>query len=284
MSQIDRAGTFRGHLTSQAIGLSKNGHVQLEVSVVATELYDQETQQWLDWSQYEETELHGYLYLVSNKNEPYKTAEQLKKALGWSGADFSELDETDYSGIAIQFRVQMDTYEGKISPKIAWVDHADAEPGSSIKKLDKAEIKALDAKFAKALKMLSGGAKPKSVPAGKPTAPKVSSDPTPSATESTAPATTKAPAKGKAAPKPDAGEAPSGIAAHLSLPETCSDADEAWAQVEQHVSKEFPAAQVEETWLKTVEDLGGPDAIEEEKAWASVRNIVLEMMTDNPNL
>lgn len=267
MAQIDREGTFRGRVISQTIGISKSGHVQLEVNLLASELYDPETEQWIDWSKYEETELHGYLYLVSKDNEPYKTAEQLKKALGWDGTDFDFLDDTDFSQITIQFRVQMETYEGKLRPKIAWVDHADAQPGASIKKLDKAEIKALDAKFAKALKALSGGAKPKSVPAGKPETPK--------AVKSKPPAAPKVEKK-----KPEA----SGIADHLNLPETCANADEAWAQVEQHIGKELPAAHVEEAWLKAVEDLGGAEAVEAEGMWASVRDIILETMAEDPNL
>lgn len=297
MSAIDRAGTFRGHMVSQAIGLSKGGHIQLEVDLVATEYYDQESQQWLDWSKYEETQLHGYLYLVSKDNEPYKSAEQLKKALGWSGETFDELDETDYSGTVIQFRVKMEAYNNKMQAKLDWVDHADATPGSSVKKLDKAEIKALDAKFSKALKALSGGAKAKAVPAGKPSAPKAAAkaDPTPPESNgTTSPATTPTtePAKGKrgrpaAAPKavpapaPTSGPAPFDLdkePVNGALPSACANADEAWEQVEANVDKSVPPAQIEETWLKAVEDMGGPEAIEAESNWAGVRDIVLEIL------
>lgn len=293
MSRIDRAGTFRGHMVSQAVGISKNGHVQLEVELVATEYYDQESQQWLDWSKYEECELHGYLYLISKDNEPYKTAEQLKKALGWSGTDFDELDDADYSGTLIQFRVQMDTYEGKTNPKIAQIDHADATPGSSISKLDKSGIKNLNIKFAKALKALGGGTKPKAVPTGKPVPPKVNANsmPSPSGTQTQTVSPTPTPSgstKSKAG-KSKTGksvapetttvpEKPAEVTEESGLPSVCFNADEAWAQVEANVDASVPKGQVEETWLKVVEDMGGPDTIETDSNWAGVRDIVLETL------
>jgi len=280
MALIDRPGTFRGYITEQAIGESKNGHTQLEAKFTATQMYDQETKQWLDWSHYDETEIKGYLYLASKNQEWYKTAEQLMKALGWSGTSFSELDETDYSKTLVQFRVAMDNYNGKPTLKVVWVDNANAEPGSSLKKMDKNAVKALDAKFAKAFKALTGGAKPKSVPVGKP------ADPTPSVgSGTTSPATTpttktlKPPAAKKAESKVKKSSETT-VAAMLNLPATCTE-QEAWDQITANVSKEFPEAQVEEAWLRTVEDLGGPEAITD---WTMVRDAILEIMADNPIL
>lgn len=271
MGQIDRAGTFRGNMVSQAVGISKGGHVQLEVNLNATEYFDPETKQWLDWSQYEETELHGYLYLVSKDSEPFKSAEQLKKALGWSGDTFDELDGTDYSGIVIQFRVKMEAYNNKMQTKLDWIDHADAQPGVTMQKLDKAGIKSLDAKFAKALKALGGGAKPKAVPEGKPAVP------------ADKPKRGRPPAvKDKPDDKPKSGPAPFDLdkePIEQTAPiAACADADAAWDQIAAAVDPSVPPAHIEETWLKVVEDLGGPDAVVEDNNWAGVRDIVLETL------
>ena len=280
MALIDRPGTFRGNIVESSFGTTKNGYPQFVAKFQATQMYDQETKQWLDWSQYEETEITGYLVLAGKDGNFGKNAEQLMKALGWSGTSFSELDEADYSKTLVQFRVAMDNYNGKPTLKVVWVDNANAEPGSSLKKMDKSEVKALDAKFAKAFKALTGGAKPKSVPVGKP------ADPTPSVgSGTTSPATTpttktlKPPATKKAESKVKKSSGTT-VAAMLNLPATCTE-QEAWDQITANVSKEFPEAQVEEAWLRTVEDLGGPEAITD---WTMVRDAILEIMADNPIL
>lgn len=273
MNQIDRVGTFRGNIVESSFCLTKNGFPQFVARFQADELYDSETEQWMNWSKYDEVEITGYFVLAGKDGNLSKNAEQLQKAVGWSGTSFAELDDADYSETKVQFRVKMDTYNNAPVLKVCWIDHADADPSTTLKKMDRAEIKTLDAKFAKALKAFAGGAKPKAVPAGKPATPKVEKP-------KTAPKAEKA----KTAPKVEEAAAPVGIAAHLNLPAACANADEAWAQVEKHVSKEFPEEQVVETWLKVVEDLGGPDAIEKDNAWANVRDIVLETMSDDPNL
>lgn len=278
MGQIDRVGSFRGHIVEKSIDVTKNNYPQAVIRFNAVEMYDDETKQWLDWSKYDETEITAYLVLAGKDGNLGKNYEQLKKATGWSGESFDEFEETDYSKVLVQFRVKLDSYNGKTSLKVAWVDHADADPSNALRKMDKAELKALDAKWAKVLKTASGGAKPKAVPAGKPKppAPPVAQAPAPE------PETT-VPVDPDPTPDSEAVSAPSVIATHLGLPTTCTS-DEAWKQVNEHYSKtEFTPAQVEEAWLRTIEDLGGNAAVEEDHAWANVRDIVLETMSDNPS-
>lgn len=293
MGQIDRAGTFRGNIVESSFGLSKNGFPQFIARLQADEMFlpgeNGEPGQWVDWSKYDETEIIGYFILAGKDGQFGKNAEQLRKSIGWSGTSFSELDETDYSEIKVQFRVKLSIYNNKPDHQVCWIDHADADPNTTLRKMEKSEVKSLDAKWAKAFKAFSGGTKPKSVPAGKPTPPVSPSSAVAAGTSE--PAT---PPKRRGRPpltKPVAPESekpvvetPVGIAAHLGLPATCVDAEEAWSQVEEYVSKDFPKTQVEETWLKAVEDLGGPEVIEKTGNWATVRDIVLETMTDDPIL
>lgn len=282
MGLIDRAGTFRGNIIESSFGLTKNGFPQFIAKFRASEMYDPETAQWLDWSQYDETEKTGYFVLAGQDGNLGRNAEQLQKALGWSGASFEELDSTDYSSTVVQFRIKNEVYNNKPDLKVCWIDHADADPSTSLKTMDKTEIKALDAKFAKALKAFSGGNKPKAVPSGKPKPPTVKADPTPTTSTSQAPTDTppetkKGKPKGKGAPTAS-GPQPFDLdnePVESNLPATAADADDAWAQVEANVGKDTPPAQVEETWLKVVEDMGGPEAIEN---WADVRDIVLETL------
>ena len=281
MGQIDREGTFRGHIIDKSFGMSKGGFPQFVARLQAAEMYDPETEQWLDWSKYDETEMVGYFILVGKDGNMTFNAEKLQKAVGWSGGSFSELEQADYSDMLVQFRVGYGKGEFADRLGVNSIDHADADPSNSLKKLDPAEIKALDAKFAAALKKFSGGPKPKTVPAGKPEPPKATKPAKPAAPKSKPPAAPKAEPEKPA--EADAEAKAGGIAAHLGLPATCANADEAWAQVEQHVGKELPTAHIEEAWLKAVEDLGGEDAVEKEGIWANVRDIVLETMAEDPN-
>jgi len=283
--QIDRDGTFRGFISEQGVGVSKNGHVQLKAVFNATEMWDADTEQWLDWSCYDETELTGYLYLLKSDNTWFKTATQLMKALGWSGESWDDLNNGDFSGTIIQFRVEQDDYNGKKSLKVAWVDHRDATPGTSVQKLDADGLKSLNARCKGAFKELTGGPKPKTVPA----VPKMNV--TETAVES-APVADKKPAKrGRpAAAKPPAKPAPTSKAPTPTpkaddaeeKPEdtnnsgSCSNADEAWEQVEAAIDYTVtPKAQVEEVWLKAVEDLGGTEAVNATHGWDEVKEIVL---------
>lgn len=162
MSQINRTGTFRGVAIDSGVGLTKNEFPQWVANLQASEYYDEETEQWIDWSEYEEKEIQCYLVLFGNEGKPLLNTKQLQKAFGWSGESFQELET--YVDVPFQFRVEENTYEGTTRLRVQWVDAYDAEPGRVIQKLEPAEVKKLDAKYAAALRKFSGGPKPKSVP------------------------------------------------------------------------------------------------------------------------
>lgn len=167
MSRIDREATFRGYIVEQAVGLTKNEFPQLIARFVAAELYDEDVAQWIDWSEYE-ADITDYMCLVGGKGETL-TCQQLAKALPWSGTSFQELNDGDYTKALVQFRVEEEEYEGKTSLRVKWIDTADAVPGRAIRKLNTAELKAIDAKFTKILGPKKAPAK---APTGKPSTPK----------------------------------------------------------------------------------------------------------------
>lgn len=162
MSNINCTGTFRGVAVDCGIGTTKNEFPQWMANLVASEYYDEETEQWVDWSGYEEKEIQCYLVLFGSEGKPLLNVKQLQKAFGWSGESFQELET--YTDVPFQFRVEENTYEGNTRLQVQWVDSYDAEPGRIIQKLGPAEVKKLDAKYAAALRKLSGGPKPKTVP------------------------------------------------------------------------------------------------------------------------
>ena len=170
MGQIDRIATFRGYPVDSGVSeTKKSGLPQWVASLKAVEIYDEDTEQWVDWSKYEETEITGYFVLFDKSGKPTLTCQQVSKAVNWDGVSVLELGTTNYSKTLVQFRVEENTYEGNTRLQVSWIDHADAEPGRSITKLEPDALKKIDAKYAAALRKLSGGPKPKSVPTKPPT-------------------------------------------------------------------------------------------------------------------
>jgi len=167
MGQVDRAATFRGNVVSGGVSLTKNGFPQLILQLCADEIYDADEDVWVDWSDTEFREQTSYLTLYGSKGETFHAA-QIKKVFGWSGTSFRELDGIDFSAVKVQFRVESRVYNEKTKLEVNWIDEYDAVPGKSIKKLEDAELRQLDAKFSQFLTK----AAPAKAPAKAPNEPK----------------------------------------------------------------------------------------------------------------
>lgn len=173
MALIDQEGTFRGVITDHAVTLSTGGFPQLVLSLEGIELYDGEMETWCDWTGVAENQLNAYLILIDSKNNETLNYKQVMETLEWDGKSFAGLEALDLSQVVIQFRVEMRTYEEKTRPQVTWIDKYDATPGKTLRKLDTAELKKLDAKFKNVLKGKATPAKaPASAPKGKPAVPK----------------------------------------------------------------------------------------------------------------
>ena len=302
MSQINREGTFRGYAVEKGVAESTNKFPQFVARFQGVEFYDEETEQWVDWSEYAENEIIGYFILFSSDGKATVTAAQVQKAFSWSGESFSELDEADYSETLVQFRTEYRTYQENTTLQVTWVDAADAEPGRKLRKLENGEIKKLDAKYAAALRKLSGGPKPKSVPS-RPPVPKPEI-PTPGSEKESAKATMKEQAaekaaRGKAAEakaakreKPKVGRPAKPPVPTAKAPEPESEPkpesdvnvctkNEAYQGCYTQLVEPGVATidQLNETWLKTIEEQGGEETLDGE-GWAAVRNIILDELKE----
>jgi len=123
---IDRAGTFRGSILSHAVGATKNGFPQWTVQLFVAECYDEESGEWVDWSEVAENELTGFLVLYDGKGNQTLNHKQVEKVTGWDGMDFEVLDNMDLSELGIQFRVAENTYNDKTNLQVEWIDEYDA--------------------------------------------------------------------------------------------------------------------------------------------------------------
>ena len=151
MGLIERDETFRGRIVDHGVSKTTNRFPQLVLSLLAMEIYDTEVQEWVDWSSYGLDEITAYLCLFGGKGETL-TCKQVKEITGWDGNSFATLAAMDLSEVQIQFRTAYSTFEEKTRLGVEWVDVYDAVPGRSVKKLDAAELKSLDAEYANMLK------------------------------------------------------------------------------------------------------------------------------------
>jgi len=182
MSNINQPGNYRGLVVDRGLSTSSGGHLQMEVTMQATEKYDEENQVWSPFN-FEDCEAQAYLNLITGKEkENAINCRQIMRAFGWDGMAFSTLNNPD-SPLAtqIQWRMGMETYNEVERCKVQGISAYDAAPGRQVEKLDPAAVRAIDAKYAGILKNLGGGPKPKSA-TPRPVAPApVSPDPTPAA-------------------------------------------------------------------------------------------------------
>ncbi|RKY06310.1 MAG: hypothetical protein DRP65_11940, partial [Planctomycetota bacterium] len=243
--------------------------------------YDEESGEWVDYSGYEDNEIKAFLVLFGHEKQPLLNARQLVKAIGWDGRDFMLLDQMDLSKTQIQGRVGENDYNNKISLRVEWIDHVDAEPGQQLRRLDADELKKLNAKFASGLRELGGGPKPKSAPpvAPKPSAPK---PPVlePTATTKMAEAVDKVVAKTEhdkpaAPPIPVTTVEDVSVQEKYGLPAACTQ-EEAWEACAKHRKDGVSDDDLANIWTQVIGDIGDEEAVGDH--WYKVRDGVLELV------
>ncbi len=158
---IDRAATFRGRIIDHGVSKSSGGFMQWTAELLAMEIWDTDESAWVDWTGYGDEygdEIKSYNILFGGNEKPTRSCQQVKAITGWEGTSFAALGAMDLTETLIQFRTEWNTYNDKTNLQVDWIDVYDATPGRSVKKLDAAELKQLDAEFSKMLKQ-SGKAK-----------------------------------------------------------------------------------------------------------------------------
>ncbi|HDY89742.1 MAG TPA: hypothetical protein ENH82_16710 [bacterium] len=275
MSLIDRAATFRGNVVDHAVSVTKNEFPQFVCKLVAKEIYDEEEQVWVDWTDVDENEITAYVVLYGSKGETL-SSNQVKKVCNWDGASFQALNDGDYSETGIQFRVEEKVFQKQTRLQVSWIDEYDAVPGRSVRKLDQGELKQLDAKYAQFLK--AGGKKAAPVKASGAKAGIVKN------TKSAKPTSPKGPVK--KVEKQTATEAIAGSKSDLSEPPAipsddvptghCTK-DEAWNTVVEMRDSKISDSQLAECWSAAVKDAASGKQSDEltEEEWFKVQEKVM---------
>ena len=125
-------------VTDHGVAMSKNGNPQVWVKFKFVDIMEASD---------EEVGITAYLSL-SEAAFPY-TMEKLTN-LGWIGISISNLDRTaepcdNLVGHTVRISVAMEEYEGKVTPKVSFINHKDYTGGPA--KIDPKEAKILDSKL-----------------------------------------------------------------------------------------------------------------------------------------
>jgi len=166
MSTVDRTGVFRVVSIDHGLGQTrKAGYPQFNVNAKLTAYYDEDSETWVDWSEYgQEVDIRLCLFgLVGKKKElgTTLTYDQVCKVFNWDGADLQVLAEIE-PGIEFQVTVKDNDpeYADRTPFQVTWINDFNADPIQKVAKCTKEEIRGLNAKYAALLKAKSKPAAP----------------------------------------------------------------------------------------------------------------------------
>lgn len=287
---VDRTGNFRCQATEHTVNKSTGGFPQLVARLFLTEWYDQDEEQWVDFSEFG-MGITAYFTLygrVKGKDNigPTLNHQQVSKIFNWDGKSFADLANKDCSELLFQVRIDENSYEGAKNPyQVGWIDEYDADPNRQLKKLDPKDIKALDSEFI-------GSVTPKAVSANKP-APKVPAKTRPETAdekqavlkakstrlkaeaEKAAAEKKKVPPTKKAAPptrKPTSAETTTDeIKGHCTK-------QEAWETVTELKDPECSDKKLEAYWNTSINEIAGEDTPDEtitDEQWYEIKERVM---------
>lgn len=160
MPQLTRVGTFIAEIKESTIGVTrKNEYPQWIARFTTKKYYAQSVEELAHYQitepafvEYPEEEILSYLVLFKSADQFDESTkmlnfDQAKVALGWDGTDFDYFNKPELVGRKVLIRVEENSYDGKVSLQVNWVDHENADPIRQLAKLDGDKLKALNAKL-----------------------------------------------------------------------------------------------------------------------------------------
>jgi hypothetical protein len=269
MRLIQNEGYYKGKVVDGGLGESSGGFPQIVLSLVAEEIYDAASDQYVP-ADPEANQINYYGVLIDSKSKETLNCKQLKKITGWDGASFVDLAGVNFAELPIQFRVEPHTYNENTTLQVSWIDEPGASPVRGVNKLDADGVKALHAKYAGIL--ASTKTAPKAVSAPKSAPPAAAKPAVPAKPVMKAPVapTAAAPKKGPGRPRVAPATAPTGVG-------KCTG-DEAWAACNSLKRDDVTEDKLAEVWAQAINDTTGdintPDDKISPEQWFQIKEDV----------
>lgn len=138
-------GTYKGRILEHVFTVNRKGYPTEILRLMAAEVYDEAEKEWVGIEDHDGEAEVAYLVLCTTTQEIFHLA-NLRKALDWTDPSVESLAKGDWVGTVVQYRVEENDYEGKITQQVKWVREADASVGAFQPASDQ-EIKEAQQKF-----------------------------------------------------------------------------------------------------------------------------------------
>jgi hypothetical protein len=194
-AELEREGNFQVRCKDYTLAEFESGAVSLDLQCQVLSEWDEESQSWTSWAEYEEVTVGGQVNLIKKKNPDgtagalnEKQIDSLCEHCGWN-ASMADLANKAWKPTDFQVNVKKDVYKNKTTFKIAWVNGFDSTPGGNgLTSMAAESAQRLQDHFGPQLRALAAKAKEKQQkPAGKPSLPPKKTPATANATGEAAP-------------------------------------------------------------------------------------------------
>lgn len=174
--ELDREGNFQVTCLDYGLENFESGSVGVNMKFRVLSAWNDETQEWDSWLDFEECEVRGTFFLVKKKKEDgspgglnEKSIESLIEHCGWNG-DMNSIADRSWKPSDCQIKVKPDTYNNRTSYKAAFINAFDATPGG-MKTMASEDVAKLQDQWGSHLRALAGKVRDKAKPSGKPAPP-----------------------------------------------------------------------------------------------------------------
>ena len=259
MSLINAEGFYHGVIVDNVFNQSTGGFPQEVWTLIADEVYDEETDSYLPWDA-NNAEIKAYLILIDSKDKETKTGQQVKKITGWDDGNFNTLDDMVLTDMRIGFRVGYGNGDYADVLGVSWVDTIDAPPFRTVQKCTKEEVAALQQRYASTLASNKAPTKPVSAKA-------------PAKTPAKAPIKPKT--KGMIKPKAPAKPKPTAPKVPKTTVGKCS-ADDAYQACYSLKRDDVTDDQLNEKWHEAVAAVNADESKISEQEWFQIKEGLLK--------
>lgn len=161
--ECDREGDFRAEILEYGLQKADSGAVGVRMCFRLTAMWNTESQQWDDWSQWNVVAWGSQWIIKKDQKVNTRTVESLSRNCGWDGSLGSIVNNT-WEPTPCQVSVKAEEYEGNTSHRVAFVNPFDRIPGANVGNVDIDGLKALEQQFGSSLRAVVGNVKRNTAP------------------------------------------------------------------------------------------------------------------------
>jgi len=154
--EADRPGVFIAEVLGTGIRKAENSKaVCVSFLFLLKEYWDNESRSMIPWGEYRQT-IFGKSWIIKKDGTPNERAiENLCEVFGWDG-DLKAFDDPDRSWPECSITIEEQSYEGKTSLVVQWINPRDGGGKSTFSNLEKQDIDKLGAAHGATFRAIAG--------------------------------------------------------------------------------------------------------------------------------